>query len=170
MLRVWLRSSVSYGENSRGQLCNRTRGGASGPVLRSEFDAPEMRAGRKEFHADASAFFGRVAEIYDAAILLFFGAGVDENQFGADLKLRLEVEKTAVSVDDDGLAIFLEFLAQEIFPGGAHGNASKNARAAALAALGFHVWRHTNIVQREGGGVNGGNQAGVQKHSSQIAC
>jgi hypothetical protein len=25
-------------------------------------------------------------------------------------------------------------------------------------------------VQRGGGGVNGGNQAGVQKHSSQIAC
>lgn len=68
-----------------------------------------------------------------------------------------------MSVDNDGLAILAEFLPHDVLAGGAHGNAGEHARAAALTALGFDVWRHISIVQRGRVRVNGGKRGRVQK-------
>ena len=57
-----------------------------GPILLREFDAPEMRAGREKLHAHARALFGSVAQVDDAALLFFFGRGIDEHQIRAELQ------------------------------------------------------------------------------------
>jgi hypothetical protein len=130
---------------------DRARGSPHGPVLGGEFNSPEMRAWREKFDAYACAFFRGIAKIDDAALLLFLGGWVDENYFRADLKLFLEIEQAAMRVNHDRLAIFPEFLSEDVLSRCAHGNAGEDPRASALAALMVLVWRHTNIVQRERG-------------------
>src|SRR5271163_3358889 len=51
----------------------RARDRATWPILRREFDAPEVRAGREEFNSHARAFVGRIAQVDHAALLLFLG-------------------------------------------------------------------------------------------------
>ena len=139
-------------------------GGANGPILRGEFNAPEMRAWGKKFHAHASAFFGCVAEIDDAAILFFFGGGIDEDHIRAELQLLLKIEEAAMRVDDDRLAAFPEFFSEHVLSGRANRDTGEYPGTAALAVLRFDVGRHVIIVQRVGGGVNGGKAGRVQKH------
>jgi hypothetical protein len=128
------------GREARGNtlpLVNRAGSGAGRPILRREFDSPEVRAGREKFDSDAGTFFGCVAEVDDAAILFFFRAGINQHQLRAHFEFGLQVKETAMSIDDDGLAGFLKFLSQQVSAGGAHRNAGEDARTASLAALGF---------------------------------
>jgi hypothetical protein len=118
-------------------LVDRARSGASGPILGREFDSPEVRTRRKKFDADAGAFFGRIAQVDDAAILFFFRGRIYEHQLPTNFELGLQVKKAAVGIDYDGLAGFLKFFSQQVSAGGANGNAGEDARTATLAAFGF---------------------------------
>ena len=102
------------------------------PIVLSKFDAPEMRARAEEFDADASAFFRGVAEVDDAAFLFFFSRRIDENQFRAKLERFVQVEQTAVSVDNDRLALGAEFPPFDVLPRRVDRNARKDAGAAPL--------------------------------------
>lgn len=127
------------------------------PILLREFDAPEMRAGAQELDADACAFIGSVPQIDDAALLLFLGDGIDQDEVGAHFEILVDIKKGAMGVDDDGLAVFVEFLATVIAAGDAHGYAGEDARAAAKIGTrsgGIGRLCHKGIVRREVGGVN----------------
>jgi hypothetical protein len=89
-----------------------------------------MRAWGKEFDTDTCTLFGGVAEIDDAAFLLFFGDGIDQDDFGTERERFLEIEQAAMGVDDDGLAVLAEFLAIAIFGHSAHGDAGEDAGTA----------------------------------------
>jgi len=102
------------------------------PIVLSEFDAPEMRARAEEFDADASAFFRGVAEVDDAAFLLFFSRRIDENQFGAKLERFVQVEQTAMSVDHNRLALSAEFPPFDVLSRRVDRNARKDAGTAPL--------------------------------------
>lgn len=110
-------------------------GGSRRPVLGGEFHAPEVRARGEEFDAYPGAFVGCVAKIDDAALLFFFGDGIDENQIAADDQRFVEIEKPTMRVDHDCLAIFAELAAFDIFAGGADGDARENPGATALGAF-----------------------------------
>jgi hypothetical protein len=105
------------------------------PILRRKLHSPEMRARREEFHAHARAFFRGVAQIDDPALLLFFGHGVDQHQIAPDLERFMQVEEAAMRVDHDGLAVFLELAASDIFPARADGNPRKNAGTASFCGV-----------------------------------
>lgn len=140
-----------------GNLAGGAGWGAAGPVLGSELDAPEVRGGGEEFDADASALFGGVAEVDDAALLLFLGDGIDEDEVGAHFEILVDIKKGAMGVDDDGLAVFVEFLATVIAAGDAHGYAGEDTRAAAKVGTrsgGIGRLCHKGIVRREVGRVN----------------
>jgi hypothetical protein len=127
---------------------------ARGPVLRGKLDTPEMRTGGKELEADAGAFVGSVAQIDDAAVLLFFGNRVDEDDFGADSDRLLQVNKATVGVDDDRLCVFAEFAAVHILAASADGDARKDPGAAAFLA-GVRVGHgHKLSCNASGSGVN----------------
>ena len=123
-------------------LLNLARRWPGRPVLRREFDSPEMGAGRGELDAYARALFRSVAQIDDAAFLLFFGDGINEHQIRPEDERFMQVEKTAVRVDHDGLAVFLEFAAFDVYSRGAHGDAREDARTAALGAFLYLCHRH----------------------------
>ena len=80
-----------------------------------ELDAPEMRAGAQEFNSHARALLGSVAQIDDAAFLLFLGRGIDEHDIRSELQFLIQIEQTAVGVDHDCLAFRPEFLAEHVF-------------------------------------------------------
>ena len=104
----------------------RTRHGSTRPVLRREFDAPEVRARREKFNSHACALFRGIAQVDHAAFLLFFGDGVDKHHFRANLKLFLQVEEASVGVNHDRLAIFAKFLSQDVPTRRAYGNSREN--------------------------------------------
>ncbi len=82
---------------------------ASWPIGRSKIHTPKMRGGRKKLYANALPLLGEVADKYHAAFLLLFGDGVDQDNVRAQFHFRLHVKQSAVSIDDDGLAILAEF-------------------------------------------------------------
>ena len=108
-------------------LLNLARRWPGRPVLRREFDSPEMGAGRGEFDAYARALFRGVAQIDDAAFLLFFGDGINENHIAAEDERFVQVEKPSVRVDYNGLAVFLELAAFHILSRGTHRDAREDS-------------------------------------------
>lgn len=104
------------------------------PIVLREFHAPKARAGRKKFHADARAFVGGFANVNDAAVLLFFGRRIHQDDLRADGHVFTQIEQTSVRVDDHGLAILFEFAALAVFPLREDGNAREYAGAAAGTA------------------------------------
>jgi len=104
----------------------RTRDRATWPILRREFDAPEVRAGREEFNSHARALFRSIAQVNHAALLLFLGDWVYEHHVRSNLKFFLQVQKATVGVNHDRLAIFTKFLSQDVPTRRANGNSSEN--------------------------------------------
>jgi hypothetical protein len=134
--------------------------------VRGELDAPEMRSRGKEFDTDPRTLFGGVSEVDDAAFLLFFGDRIDEDHFGAQINVGVDVEQAAMGINDDGLAIFLEFPSSVILAGSANRNPREDAGAAALAGgLGFGHG-HKASCYEAGDRVNRPKGQGVQKSRS----
>ncbi len=106
---------------------NLARGRPRRPILRREFDSPEMRAGRGELDAHARAFIRGVAEIDDPAFLLLLGDGIDENQIPSDDERFVQVEEPAMRIDHDRLAVFFEFTALDVFSRGLYGDAGEDS-------------------------------------------
>ena len=105
-----------------------------GPVLLREFDAPEMGAGAQELDADACALIGSVPQVDDAALLLFLGCGIDEQEIRPEFQLLIQIEQAAVGVDHDRLAFGPEFVALEVLALGLDRNPREHAGTASLAA------------------------------------
>lgn len=76
-----------------------------------------MRRGSQELEADALAFAGIITEINDTAFLLLLREGIGDELHGAHIESLGGIEKTAVSIDDDGFAGLAETAAALIFPG-----------------------------------------------------
>ena len=109
-----------------------------------------MGARRKKLDAHAGAFIGSVAKIDDAALLLFFGDGIDEDQFRSQVEGFLEVKEATVRIHNNGMARFPEFAAVAAFSLRAHGDPRKHAGAATLGArLRFCRRGHKPIVHCE---------------------
>ena len=155
------RSQV-FDQAEQDQLCQLRRGAFElvhalgrerrGPIRLREFEAPEVGARRKKLDAYAGAFIGSVAKIDDAALLLFFGDGIDEDEFGSQFEGFLQVKQAAVRVHHNGMARFPEFAAVTAFSLRAHGDPRKDAGAAALGArLRFCRRGHKPIVHCEKG-------------------
>jgi len=107
-----------------------------------------MRAWAEKLDADARAFFGGVAQINDAAFLLFLCGGVDENEFGAEFERLIQIKQAAVSVDHDRLALRAEFPAFQVLPLCLHGDPCEDAGTAPLAR-GLRFWhRHEYRAMR----------------------
>lgn len=102
------------------------------PIVLREFDAPKMRARAQELDTDAGAFFGGVAKVDDAAFLLFFGCGIDENQFGAKLERLVQVKQAAVRINHDGLAFRAEFPAFDVLARRVNRDSREDAGTAAF--------------------------------------
>src|SRR5712692_10487686 len=74
------------------------------PVPGDEVHAPEVRGRREKLQTDALAFVGGIAEIYDAAFLIFLGEGVGQDHHGIHFERLVEVKQAAVGINDDSLA------------------------------------------------------------------
>jgi hypothetical protein len=121
------------------------------PILLGELDAPEMRTGAEKLDTDARPLFGCVAHVDDAALLLFLGCGIDEDEFQAELEHFIQIEQAAVSVDHDRLALGAKLPALYVLPLGVNGDARKDAGAAPLAAC-LRSWhRHNDRAMRASG-------------------
>ena len=123
------------------------------PVGLGELDAPEVRCGGEEFEANSLAFAGIVAQVDDAAFLLFLGGRIGERQDAAHLQGLVEIDESTVSVDDDGLAEGSEAFGIAILAGHNHADTAKDSRAAAftLEGCGSH---HGSMLRVDPGGVN----------------
>ena len=75
-----------------------------------------MRTGRKKLDADARALFRYIAQIDDAALLLFLGRGIDENKLGADHERVIEIQQASMRVDRNGLLFARNFSPSTFFP------------------------------------------------------
>lgn len=99
-----------------------------------EFNAPEVGRRREEFDADALALFGigLIAEINDAAFLVFLREGVSDDEEGAHFDGLLSVEQSPMGIDYNRLAGFAEPPVQFAFAGHNHADAHENARTATI--------------------------------------
>jgi hypothetical protein len=95
-----------------------------------------MRSGRKKFHANALPLLGEVADKYHAAFLFLFGDGVDQDNVCAHFHFRLNIKQSAVSINDDGLAILAKLPPHSSLPGCTHRDASKDAGASSSRRTG----------------------------------
>jgi len=121
-----------------------------GPIRLREFEAPEVGARRKKLDAHAGALVRSVAKIDDAALLFFFGDGIDEDEFRSQIEGFLQVKQATVGIHHNGMAGFPEFAAVTAFSLCAHGDPRKHAGAAALGArLRFCRCGHKAIVHCE---------------------
>jgi predicted dehydrogenase len=89
----------------------------AGPIRGREIHAPEMWRWRKKFHSDALAFLRHIAQIHDAAFLLFFGGGIDQDEVRAHLQRLVQIQKAAMGIDDDGPAVLAELPALGVASG-----------------------------------------------------
>jgi hypothetical protein len=119
------------------------------PIFLREFNSPEVRAGREEFDADASALVGGFADEDDPALLLFIRRGIIEHELRSDLERLLKVEEAAMGVDDDRLAVLAEFAAVGIAARGADGDAREDSRTTALGGAALRLWHNTFRLQCE---------------------
>jgi hypothetical protein len=123
------------------------------PVGLGELDAPEVRRGRQEFEADALTFAGIVAQVDDAALLLFLSGRIRKRQNAAHLEGLVEIDKAAVSVDNDGLADGAEALGIAILAGHNDADTAEDSRAASFTLEGCGS-RHAPMLRVEPGAVN----------------
>ena len=93
-----------------------------------------MGARREKFDADTRALLGCVAQVNHAAFLFLFGAGIDENEVRAELKFVLQINESAVRVDDDRVAVLAKFAPVIGSSLRADGNAGKHPGTTALRA------------------------------------
>jgi hypothetical protein len=118
------------------------------PILLRELDAPEMRARAEKLDADARTFLRCVAHVDDAALLLFLGGGIDEDQFRPEFEHLIQIEQAAVGVDHDRLALGAKSPAFYVLPFRMNGDAREDTGATPLAAC-LRSWhRHNDRAMR----------------------
>jgi hypothetical protein len=103
--------------------------GASGRAF--EFNAPEVRRGRKKFDANALAAIAGLTQKNDTTFQFFLRSRVLQNQHFAIFYFVFEQQKAAVRVDHDGFASLAELLAVVILSGRLYRHAAEDAGAAA---------------------------------------
>ncbi len=81
---------------------------ASRPIAGSEIYTPKVWGRRKKFDSDTLAFRHGIAKIDDAAFLFLLGEGIGEDEHGVHGDRLIQVQQTAVGIDDDRLAGFAE--------------------------------------------------------------
>lgn len=123
------------------------------PVGLGELDAPEVWSGRQKFEAYTLAFAGIVAQVDDAALLFFLGGRIRDRQDAAHFERLIEIDESAMRVDDDGFADGAETLGVAILAGHNDADATKDSRTAAftLEGCGSH---HASMLRVDPGGVN----------------
>lgn len=107
------------------------RGRRGGPIGLSELHAPETRRRGEELEADALSLLRGIAQINDAALLLFLGEGVDQHDHRAVFDRLVQIEQPAVRVNDNGFANLAEFPAVDVLAGGYDTHTHEHAGAAA---------------------------------------
>ena len=97
---------------------------------RSEIHSPKMRRRRKEFHADALAFFHVIADEDHAAFLFFLSERIRQHDDRADGQLGFQIKQCTVSVDHNCLAGFAELAAHGVLAFRGNTDALEYARTA----------------------------------------
>lgn len=129
--------SRSRAESKLLVLCYRSLRLRRNPIGLGEFNAPEVGRRSEEFDADALALFGigLIAEINNAAFLVFLRKGVRDDEECAHFDGLLSVEKSAMSIDYNRLAGLAELAVQFAFAGHYYTNAHEHARTAAIPLI-----------------------------------
>jgi hypothetical protein len=104
------------------------------PILWREGDAPELRAGRREFEADFSFIAADRSEEDDGTFLFFRGAFVLQIDKAAAGQARLKKDQRAVGIDRERFGFFIKWLALRILTVKADGDLHEDALAAALGS------------------------------------
>jgi len=98
-----------------------------------------VRRWGEELDADALAVVTRIAQIDDAAFLIFLNGAVGEHQDRASLHIMLQINESAVGIYDHGLAGFVELAPVFGLAGGLQRDAEENALAAPARLVGRRI-------------------------------
>jgi len=99
----------------------------------SKFNAPESRRRGEKFDAHPLAFVGVVAEVDDSTFLLLLGERIGEDEEGTYLQILIEVEQSAMCVDNDRFAGVPKAAALLVLARQQHAKAHEDPRTASFA-------------------------------------
>jgi hypothetical protein len=122
-------------------------GGRGRPVGGNEINTPEMGRGGQKLKADALAFIVGIAEKHDAAFLLLLRERIGENDHGVHAERLIEIQKSAVGVDDNRLTGFAEAALIGILSCGDHAHPHKDAGTASNL-VDINCFRHDKSMLR----------------------
>jgi hypothetical protein len=100
----------------------------------------------KKFNGDALAFIGGIAEKYDTAFLFFLRKWIGEDEYRVHLKRLVQIDQSAVSVDDHRLTRFAEPSIIGILSRNNHAHPHKDPGTASSFII-FGVWHDTSMLR-----------------------